>query len=315
MEEHTMIPKKIFFFWGNEQMSWMRYMTLKSFRMFNPTWEMTLYISHCPKDIKTWVTPENQDFFCFKGENYIQLIGELSVKIVPWDISNNGVTAVAETPNISASHRSNFFKWAKLATEGGIYSDLDIIYFRPMDDFYNILSEGGYDTAICQTEYLSIGLLASAGDNPFFRDLFLNGLNRYNAGEYQSAGVSNIYDFYSKPKEKEEAIAMIREKYPQLSRHEILINCPPSRVIDVAQAKYPHLKFYNIPMGLVYPMDSTQVEHAFNTDFNVNTAMPYTIGYHWYAGHPISQNFNNLLTHKNYKDICSVFTNIAKHIL
>ena len=296
-------------------MSWMRYITLKSFRQFNPSWEMTLYTSHCLKDIKTWVTPENQDFFCFKGDDYIGLINELNIKIVPWDMSDNGVTAVAETPNISASHRSNFFKWAKLATNGGIYSDLDIIYFKPMDDFYNTLVEGEYDTAICQTEYLSIGLLASAGNNPFFKDLFLNALDRYSAGEYQSAGVSNIYNFYNKPKEGEEAIAMIREKYPQLSQHEILIRCDPSKVLDVAQKKYPSLKFYNIPMNLVYPMDSTQVEHAFNTGFNIDTALPNNIGYHWYAGHPISQNFNNLLTHKNYKDIYSVFTDIAKRIL
>ena len=310
-----MIPKKIYFYWGNEQMSWMRYMTLKSFRMFNPSWDMTLYTSHCPKDIKTWVTPENQDFFCFKGENYMGLINDLNVNIVPWEIANNGITAVASTPNISASHRSNFFKWAKLATDGGIYSDLDIIYFKPLDEFYNKINAEEYNTAICQTNYLSIGFLASSGNNPFFRDLFINGLDRYNTGEYQSAGVSNIYDFYNKTEKKDEAIAMIREKYPQLNKYEISISCPTSKVLDVAQDRYPQLKFYNIPFPFIYPLDSTQVEHAFNSSFSVNEAPTETVGYHWYAGHPISQNFNNLLTDKNYKDIYCVFTDIAKHIL
>ena len=290
-------------------------MTLKSFRMFNPTWDITLYTSHCPKDIKTWVTPETQDFFCFKGDDYMNLIGDLNVSIVPWDISNNGITAVAETPNISASHRSNLFKWAKLATDGGIYSDLDIIYFKPIDEFYDKMVSDEYDTAICQTDYLSIGFLASAGNNPFFKDLFLNSLDHYNAGEYQSAGVSNIYDLYNKTKEGEGAIAMIREKYPQLNQYDIFINCHPSKVLNVAQERYPELRFYNIPFPLVYPLDSKEVEAAFNTGFDVNLAPPETIGYHWYAGHPISQNFNNLLTHKNYKDIYSVFTDIAKHIL
>jgi len=127
--------------------------------------------------------------------------------------------------------------------------------------------------------------------------------------------VSNIYDFYNKTKAGEEAIAMVRDKYPQLEKYDISIKCHPSKVITVAQDKYPDLKFYNIPFPFVYPLDSTQVEHAFNSGFDVNTAPPETIGYHWYAGHPISQNFNNLLTHENYKDIYCVFTEIAKHIL
>ena len=39
------IPKRIFFYWGGSDMSWMRYMTLYSFRKMNPDWEVILYVS------------------------------------------------------------------------------------------------------------------------------------------------------------------------------------------------------------------------------------------------------------------------------
>ena len=37
-----MIDKKIYFYWGNQPMSFLRYMTLISFNIFNPEWKMIL---------------------------------------------------------------------------------------------------------------------------------------------------------------------------------------------------------------------------------------------------------------------------------
>src|SRR3989337_368888 len=120
-----MIPKKIYFFWGNAIMSWMRYMTLKSFRQMNPSWEMILYISQHNVMNKVWKMDNYQDFFCFKGENYIGKIKDLKIDIRQFK----------ENKDMTPSHASNFFKWKILSTDGGIYSDMDILYFKPMDLF------------------------------------------------------------------------------------------------------------------------------------------------------------------------------------
>ena len=307
------IPKKIHFYWGNETMSWMRYMTLKSFRMFNPDWEIILYISPCAPKTKTWSSPNFQDYFYFKGSDYMPHAKELNINILPWDLADNGVIPLDNNFEIGASHKSNFFKWSKLATEGGVYSDLDILYFRPIDDFYNKLE--GYTTAICQTKYLSIGLLASAGQDDFFKDIFISGIERYNAGEYQSAGVVTIYDLYNKIPEMDDITKMVFDNYPRLKSYDLSIRCPQDRVLQIAQEKYPQSKFYNIPMDLVYPFDSTQVGLVFDSDLHISDLSPETIGYHWYAGHLIAQNFNNLFTEQNYTRINSLFTNIVKEII
>jgi len=280
--------------------------------MFNPDWEMKLYTSQCGGRAKTWANPDYQDLFYFNGVDYIEKIKDLNVDILPWDLVNNGITAVSNNPTMGASHKSNFFKWSKLATEGGIYSDLDILYFKPIDGFYNTLNDGEYDTAICQTNYLSIGLLASAGNNKFYEDIFLNGFNSYTSVEYQSAGVVNVYNLYNKVEEN--VIEAIYKRFPALKLYNISFSCPYSNVLEVAKIKYPKLKFFNIPMEMVYPFDSTRIDEAFHSTFNISNLPDSTIGYHWYAGHLISQDFNNILTEENYSDTTCLFSNIVKEI-
>jgi len=292
------IPKQVFFFWGNDKMSWMRYMTLKSFRMFNPDWKMILYLSGCNVENKQWTGIVEQDFFTFNGVDYTKKIEELNIEIRHWDISDNILITDKVLKNVSSSHKSNFFKWHTLYAEGGIYSDLDIIYFKSMDNFYDELINNNYDTAICDTTYLSIGLLASAKNNDFYKDVFISCYNNYNPGEYQSAGVMSIHKMFG-----QEMFGIKGLTYDLFE------------TINIAKNKYPHLKFYNIPFDLVYPLDSNKIEYAFTHDIKIVDLPKIAIGYHWYAGHPIAQKFNGILTHDNYQNYNITYTNIAKEIL
>jgi glycosyltransferase involved in cell wall biosynthesis len=286
-QSEYILPKNVYFFWGNKTMSWMRYMSLKSFRIFNPTWKIFLYYSPGSIDKKTWNSLEKQDFFHFKGIDYFQKIKELNIDIIKWDIEDNTIISSKNIPSMGASHKSNFFKWWVLYERGGIYSDLDIIYYKPIDDFYNTLISNKIDVGICQTEYLSIGFLSGSKGNLFYKDIFKNTFNTYTPDIYQSAGVMSIYNMYNTSKRNE--------------------------ILDIAKNRYTNIKFYNIPFKLVYPYDSTKIEYAFN-NIQVNALPNITIAYHWYAGHPIAQKYNNLLNHKNYKQYNILFTNIAKHI-
>jgi len=265
------VPKRIFFYWGNNKMSWMRYMTLASFRKHNPDWDMTLYTSSPRINYKIWKTKNYQDFFCYEGKDYRRLLIDLNINMVPFECDEN----------LTPSHTSNFLKWHVLATEGGIYSDMDILYFKPMDDFYNKIKD--YDTAICQTDYLSIGLLASSGKNDFYQDIINNIPKPYDYLHYQMAGVIAVYSLYK---------------------------CQQKDVLKEAAKKYPELRFYNIPMNTVYPYDSKHIVKAFTDPGNVGDLPKETIGYHWYAAHKKAQEFNNILTPDNYKKYNTLFSKI-----
>ena len=89
-----MIPKRIFFYWSGHNLSWMRYMTLFSFRKLNPDWDIILYLSDNTNTTKTWKGVEEQDFSNYKGHNYFNKLEELNIKtkvriigIQPKDIS------------------------------------------------------------------------------------------------------------------------------------------------------------------------------------------------------------------------------------
>lgn len=267
-----MIPKKINFFWGNEKMSWMRWLTLKSFRMLNPDWEMVVYTLPQLTDKMSWRTHESQDFQYYKGEDYRR--ADLGITFKEWNMPDE-CRSLFNKKRIGASHMSNFLKWHELSTEGGIYSDMDILYLKPMDDFYEKVKN--YDIVITHNGYFSIGLLGSSG-NTFFRDVYNQALKSYDSGIYQSVGVMAIYS---------------------------LLGCSPAEGMNKLTKRYP-LSIYNFPFGLIYPYDSTNIQDSFKAGYKI----PDALAFHWYAAHEVSQKFNCLINSKNYKDYDCLFTHL-----
>ena len=268
------VPKKIFFYWGNPVMSWLRYMTLYSFRKFNPDWEMELHVSHIERRDKYWSENNEQDFHSYKGKNYLPEVEKLGVKIKECPVF---------VKNAGPSHNSNLFKWNELATNGGIYSDMDILFVEPIEEYYNKIQN--LQTGISYSAdkvvpghggYYSIGFMFSAGNNRFFKDLFDWTIKHCNLNSYQGAGVGSLYS-----------------------------------MLEAGQGMRPyHNGLSYIPMGLVYPWRDSQQKDFFNY---CHTTLPKeTIGIHWYAGHPMAQKFNNSVSEQTlseYSNTMSFFLN------
>ena len=154
-----MIPKRMFFYWSGNNLSWMRYMTLYSFRKFNPDWEIVLYLSDNNNTVKTWNSPEEQDFINYKGINYLDKITELNIKIekVIFLDPNN-----SKYVGLSPVHESDLFRYYQLYTNGGFYCDMDVLFFRPIDEFYNYVTQNNFDTIVYQcSNYMAIGFLGA----------------------------------------------------------------------------------------------------------------------------------------------------------
>ena len=288
-----MIPKRIFFYWENNKMSWMRYMTLYSFRKLNPEWEIDLYFDD-NNDFNDHKWKENiQDYSHFDGVDYFDEIKKLNVNIKQIDSDNDWLS---QFKNVTPSGKSNIFKWHQLYKHGGFFADMDIIFVKPIDNFYDYLTENNYNTVFSQNRYkdimnyLSIGFLASNKNNSFYKDIYENCFKFSNQVEYQTYGVNCVYDLYD-------------------------MTLKNNDVLSASIEKYKDLKIHNVDFELVYPYDSTKIEYCFNNDIDLNELPPNTIGYHWCAGHPTAQKYNSLLTDKNYKDYNNLFCNICKKIL
>ena len=280
-----MIPKRIFFYWSGDNMSWMRYMTLYSFRKFNPDWEMVLYISD-NNNKKNWEGPEEQDFNNYTGDNYIDKIKDLDIEIKNVEFPDNVKNLLI---NASPVHESDIFRYYELYNNGGIYCDMDVLFFRPIEDYYNVIKD--YDTLLHQdNENITIGFLGSSINNQYYKDIYEFAINNINTSNYQSMGVDMIYNLFGGSRTK-----------PQIL----------NRIIN----KYKNLKICNLPSFLIYKFDWTKIGYNYSNCLNINNFDNDSIGYHWFGGSPISQKYNNVLNEKNYYNYKTTFSELCKNII
>lgn len=283
-----MIPKRIFFYWSGNNLSWMRYMTLYSFRKYNPDWEVILYLSENNNTVKTWQSVEEQDFINYNGINYLDRVAELNIKIEKVELPTELEYLFV---NISPVHESDLFRYYQLYKGGGFYCDMDVLFFRSMNPFYETIVNNKIDTVLYQcSEYMAIGFLGSSVDNSFYKDLFEYGINNFSTNDYQSLGVDLIYRRY-------------------------FGNRFQANVLNNIIRKYPTLHIYSIPSELVYYFDWTKIDYNFTNNVYVNKFPKESIGYHWFGGSRISQNHNNVMNETNFRDFTTTFTAIAKKIL
>lgn len=297
--EARTVPRRVMFYWGNDKMSWLRYMTLYSFRKFNPNWKIELYFSP-PNKIrkKPWGDQNLQDFFAYGGEDYTDKLKALDIEFKEWDLFHPDDPKNTEwRDSIGPSHKSNFFKWSKLALEGGIYADLDILFVRPMDDFYEEIKEFDVSLAYCRN-YFSIGVLGGMAGSQFYKDVWMNGFKTVTTKGYQTAGVINVYSLLNGGK-----------LFHRPHR-------PPFNLWDrLARAYGKKEKLYNFGMRPFYSFGPRGIGQIFNNTQARTVLHERLIGIHWYAGHPIAQGWNRKLTEKNIGRVDSTIAHWCRYVL
>jgi hypothetical protein len=257
-------------------------MTLYSFRKMNPDWEMVLCLSQNNTCIEKWSTPESQDFLNYKGNDYLDRLSELNINIETVEFPS-AFNAVITSP----VHESDLYRYYKLYSAGGFYSDMDVLYFRSMGDIYNEITICEANTVLyTQFDHTAIGFLGAEKDNVFYKDLMMSALDTKDVSGYQSYGADLIYNF--------------------LGEYDIR---------DVVGDRYSELVVFVIPIYLIYQYNSKMIQYAFSNSLGVEAFNSRSIGYHWYAGSEIAQKFNNVLTEDNYTNYRTTFSEIAKEVL
>jgi glycosyltransferase involved in cell wall biosynthesis len=268
------IPKIANFYWGSKKMSFMRYMTIKTFKKQNPDWSIHLYVPKHVSSETTWRasdTHHKNDSTDYKAKEdyYFKLLSEESIKVIRVDFSNTIIGKDASEP-----HKSDFLRWNILYKSGGLWSDMDIIYYKPMTELYfNSLQNSSLDMAVCYDKrhvengvnLTPIGFLLTKPRNPFFNSLTRRAIKEFNPNHYQSMGAN-----------------MWMSNYPN---------------VDSIQDSY-HLRAIDFSHNVVYQFDWNNLDQIYSS--RTEKLHDKSIGVHWYGGHPLSQNVNNQLNHTNY---------------
>lgn len=239
--------KTISFYWGGGPLSYLQYLSVVSFRTHNPGWKIHLYMPKTSELIlPTWETNEQSERYT--GEDYLERAKALcDVKII--DFSEYGIE------NMHEVQKSDFIRWQILYQNGGVWSDMDILYIKP-------LTLDGFDTAMSYDgHHHLIGFFITKPQQKIFADIFNEAQSQVNSrgGGYQFLGSRMLKKMFAD-------FHVIRQSYPE------------SKIINV-DVVYP------------YSSDAPDIQEMFfGSD---DRTAEETIGIHWYNGSPIAKKYQN----------------------
>lgn len=244
----TTIPQILHLYWGKDKpLSWLRWLTVKTFAMLNPDWRVIVWHPDKPGLQPKWNTKEH-NHYAWKGEDWFRKLKTAgrNVEIRQADLS--------EFPRLSEVHRSDLLRWRLLHEIGGFWSDIDIVYFRPMS---SLKADMTADALLCWGDidelktWQAIGFLAGKPGCAMFKAMHEMGLviaQVPNLG-YQDLGSDLLMKFCLAGQD----------------------NSMGSRIGKIAQ-------------HAVYPFNSVRSQQkALWTEWTMMDLKPGTIGVHWFA--------------------------------
>jgi len=270
------IPKIAHFYWGNITLPYLRYLSLLSFHKYNPDWKINLYVPI--QKYKGKCLDTGGITFDFTGKDYYKGLKDLSVNIIETDFSFIGIDALANN-KLSQKHlsrqevyRSDFLRWHLLSTIGGLWSDMDIMYFKPITEIdinTNLNKKINTVISIHPKYGHSVGFMLSGQNNPYYNYIFNYAKEKFNPIDYQSIGVN-----------------LLNEKFPST---------------EAIGKNFPNLKgtVKNIDVKTVYAYDALCIPTVYQSS-NMTRYTQNSIGLHWYAGHALAREYIVKMNHLNY---------------
>jgi hypothetical protein len=236
------VPKIFHVYWGGGVLPYLRYLTVKSFQKLNSDWKIILWIPKIHTKENTWNSHELEYPVNCK-DYYSELLKLDNVHEV--DFEDMGFKNTA-----SEAHKSDFLRMYLLYTVGGIWSDTDIIYFKPITTLeFNIPENSDKETFVCICHYgHSVGFIMSAKGSVFYKKMSEVSGASYNPNDYQCLGSTMFNKYFP-------TLATIEKISPAI----------------------------NMKMDVVYSHDADHIKELLTNrrpNFTDNS-----IGCHWYAGH------------------------------
>lgn len=275
------IPRKAHFYWGSERTSFLRYLSIASFLLQNPDWEVNLYLpTRLHRGTAAWLEGEAYEGASFQGRDYSDRLYQLpGLRLREVDFS-----AFPDLEAAPETYKSDFFRWHILSEEGGVYSDADILFSKPMREApLNAPEHAGLDAALChfRGEHI-IGFFLAAPGTPLFRRVAAEAAKAFDPSDYQSLGSR-----------------LLGLLYPDL---------------EAIRAAHPGIEILNLPMALVYPYDF-QALGALHAPGDPDALPPDCLGVHWFGGSPLTQRYTHLIDHETCGHVGTLLDALASRLM
>ena len=249
------IPRIAHFYWGGGPLSYLRFLSVSSFKKQNPEWKIMVHTPAVSSSAPSaWANNIKHDF--------CNQLGSLDVTVIAHDFDSYGFTNQAHEV-----HKSDFLRWRLLAEQGGLWSDIDIFYVRPIDNLKeNTVENSNINVALCPLKpphKHTVGFMLASKDNAFYQSISQLAVANYNKDMYQCIGSDLINGRFE--------------------------------TLESFGQRFPNNQFIFLDKRCVYTITSKTIE-LFYQATNKRHNNSEIIGYHWFGGHPRSQEFENDLT-------------------
>lgn len=264
------IPKIAYFYWGGTVLPYLRFISMVSFKKMNPDWKVICFTPTKLVTSQSWRAVENKQQF--QTVDYMSSLESSGVIVSPFDMQSIGFSN-----DLSEVLKSDVLRLYLLHTAGGVWSDNDIMFFRPLGHVlkptdccaYFCFRRGGPTQQNSPKNgplYHSVGFLAGAPGNKYFGKLWESVNKTLDPLQYQSIGCPYYKTVYNE------------------------FNMSSSDV-------------FNLDINTVYPTRAAYVifTHSAQRFMFEVVRCQQCIGIHWYAGAPINGQFQNKITEDTYK--------------
>jgi len=285
------IPHILYLYWDGSPLSYLQYLTVVTFKKYNPDWKVQLYVPTVRFSAKTWSTGEQKTVYV--GTDYLNLLYDLDIEIKYIDFESIGFRN--DIPEVI---KSDYLRYWLLGTYGGMWSDMDVIYLKPMKELLavaqsvplgetldNLIVKGdraNINTVICYNiDHYPIGLFMSSPNNPFFLNLMRNAISNLNLGAYQSIGCTLVKKLYDHPND-------IKRAHSDLN------------ILVMSGDIYLPFAWYEI--GGIFATNHPE------------KIKPNTVGIHWFNGSSVSVEYENMLDRGAFPTTGSIYPYIKTYL-
>ena len=179
------VPKILHVYWGGGKLNYLRFLTVKTFKALNPDWQIIYW---CPKDSftgRSWGPEKGHE--AIKDKNFKDYMPDLEKITTKMPVDFKAYFPMTNMPEV---HKNDYIRIYALFYYGGVWSDMDILYFKPIEALkVNVPENKNKESFVCIGGYgHSTGFNMAIENSEFFRRLYNEVLKQYQPWNYQCWG-------------------------------------------------------------------------------------------------------------------------------
>jgi hypothetical protein len=201
-------PRLLLTYWDQSPMSYLNLMTFISFHKHNPYWRILCFVPHETTKSNTLSTSEQKKKYT--GKDYFDELKQLDYVCIK-EIDTEEFGLDIDIPEVI---KSDYIRYYLLNKYGGVWSDLNILYIKPIDKF--LVNCGDSMVVKCENaegdKYYPSGFFGGKYNSQFFSDILDISMSYINTKNYKSIDAKMLTDYLKSNANKYKSLTVLDQE-------------------------------------------------------------------------------------------------------